>query len=225
MNQEAVTLGLTGTYYADVTGYSPESVSTALDQAKLATLLMQSPLVRSIVDQQSVTLPFAGTVASYTPDVGYDNVIGVKSGRTAEAGGCDVMAMTFQDGAATRVVYAVVLGQRGGDLLGPAGEAALALANSAVASRVNYTFQKNQVVGSISWGTHHVAVGLSSTHEIWWWPAQGAPQVNVVIRTFTKRIHRGERVGELRVDGFKRHVYILRALGSLAPPTLLQRLR
>jgi serine-type D-Ala-D-Ala carboxypeptidase (penicillin-binding protein 5/6) len=225
MNQEATTLGLTGTYYADVTGYSSQSVSTALDQARLATLLMKSPLVRSIVDQQSVTLPFAGTVTSYTPDVGYDNVIGVKSGRTAEAGGCDVMAMTFQDGTAIRVVYAVVLGQQGGDLLTPAGEAALALANSAVASRVNYTFQKNQVVGSISWGTHHVAIGLTSTHEVWWWPAQGAPQVSAVVRTFTKRIHRGEQVGELRVDGFKRHVFVLRALGSLAPPTLVQRLR
>jgi D-alanyl-D-alanine carboxypeptidase (penicillin-binding protein 5/6) len=225
MNRDASNLGLKGTYYADVTGYSPQSVSTALDQARLATILMESPLVRSIVDQQSVSLPFAGTVTSYTPDVGYDNVIGVKSGRTAQAGGCDVMAMTFQDGTSTRVVYAVVLGQQGGDLLGPAGEAALALANSAVASRVNYTFSTNQVVGSISWGTRHVAIGLTSPHEIWWWPAQGAPRVRVVIRTFTSRIHRGERVGELRVDGFTQHTFILRALGDLSPPTLLQRLR
>ncbi len=225
MNDEAQALGLTGTYYADVTGYSPQSVSTALDQARLATLLMKSPLVRAIVDQQSVTLPIAGTVSSYTPDVGVDNVIGVKSGRTAQAGGCDVMAMTFQDGSATRVVYAVVLGQQGGDLLGPAGEAALALANSAVASRVDYTFQKNQVVGTLSWGTRHVAIGLTSSHEISWWPAQRAPTITVSIGTFTSPIQRGERIGELRVDGSSRHIFILRALGNLSPPTLLQRLR
>jgi serine-type D-Ala-D-Ala carboxypeptidase (penicillin-binding protein 5/6) len=225
MNDEATALGLTGTFYADVTGYSPLSVSTALDQARLAALLMASPLVRSIVIQQSVTLPFAGTVASYTPYVGFDNVIGVKSGRTNQAGGCDVMAMTFQDGASTRVVYAVVLGQEGGNLLGPAGTAALALANSAVASRVSYTLQKDQTVGTIAWGARRVAVGLTSPHEIWWWPAQGAPRLSVVIRSFTSRIHRGERVGVLHVDGFTRHTYILRALGNLAPPTLLQRLR
>jgi serine-type D-Ala-D-Ala carboxypeptidase (penicillin-binding protein 5/6) len=225
MNQEASALGLTGTYYADVTGYSPQSVSTAVDQARLATLLMESPLVRSIVDQQSVTLPFAGTVTSYTPDVGYDNVIGVKSGRTSEAGGCDVMAMTFQDGTTTRVAYAVVLGQRGGNLLTPAGEAALALDNSAVASRVSYVLQKDQVIGTISWGTRHVAFGLTAPHALWWWPAQGAPQVSTVVRTFTSRIHRGERVGELRVIGFTTRTFILRALGNLSPPTLLQRLR
>jgi serine-type D-Ala-D-Ala carboxypeptidase (penicillin-binding protein 5/6) len=225
MNREAHVLGLTGTHYADVTGYSPQSVSTALDQARLATLLMESPLVRSIVIQQSVTLPFSGIVASYTPYVGFDHVIGVKSGRTAQAGGCDVMAMTFQDGTSTRVVYAVVLGQQGGNLLGPAGDAALALANSAVADRVNYTFYKDQVVGDISWGTRRIPFGLTSSHEIWWWPAQGAPRVDTVVRFFTSKIHRGELVGELRVDGFSDHSYQLRALGDLAPPTLLQRLR
>src|ERR1019366_2573588 len=103
MNQEATTLGLSGTHYDDVTGFSPLSVSTALDQARLATLLMKSVLVRSIVIQPSVTLPVAGTVASFTPYVGIDNVIGVKSGRTAEAGGCDVMAMTFPEGSSTKV--------------------------------------------------------------------------------------------------------------------------
>ena len=98
MNEEAQTLGLTGTTYVDVTGLSSDDVSTPLDQARLAVLLMKSPLVRSIVDQTSVTLPFAGVEDSFTPDVGIDNVIGVKSGRTLAAGGCDVMAMTFQDG-------------------------------------------------------------------------------------------------------------------------------
>ncbi len=225
MNAEASTLGLAGTHYDDVTGYSPLSVSTALDQARLATLLMESPLVRAIVAQPSVTLPFAGEEASYTPFVGYDNVIGVKSGRTSEAGGCDVLAMTFQDGTATHVAYAVVLGQRGGNLLTPAGEAALALANSAVADRVSYVFQMNQVIGSISWGPRHVAFGLTSPHALWWWPAEGAPKIKVVVRTFTSSIHRGERVGVLHVVGLTTRTFILRAFGDLSPPTLLQRLR
>ncbi|MCU1363821.1 MAG: hypothetical protein JWM55_1649 [Acidimicrobiaceae bacterium] len=225
MNEEATALGLTSTYYADVTGYSPQSVSTALDQARLATLLMESPLVRSIVVQPSVTLPFAGTVTSYTPFVGYDNVIGVKSGRTSAAGGCDVMAMTFQDGTSTRVAYAVVLGQEGGNLLTPAGEAALALDNSAVGARVSYVFQKDQVIGSISWGSRRVAFGLTSPHALWWWPAQGAPTIHVQVRTFTSRVRRGEAVGELHVIGLTTRTFTLRALGTLAPPTLLQRLR
>jgi hypothetical protein len=172
-----------------------------------------------------VTLPFAGTEASYTPFVGYDNVIGVKSGRTTEAGGCDVMAMTFLDGTTTRVAYAVVLGQRGGNLLTPAGEAALALDDSAVASRVGDVLKRDQAMGTISWGSRHVGFGLTSSHALWWWPAQGAPHVHIYVRTFTSRVHRGERVGELRVVGFTTRTFILRALGNLSPPTLLQRLR
>jgi D-alanyl-D-alanine carboxypeptidase (penicillin-binding protein 5/6) len=225
MNQDAAILGLRGTHYADVTGFSPESVSTALDQAKLATLIMKSPLVRSIVLQQSVTLPVAGVVGSFTPFVGFDNVIGVKSGRTAQAGGCDVMAMTFQDGTVTRVLYAVVLGQQGGDLLGPAGDAALALANSAVSNQLHYTFEANRAIGELGWDGRHVAFGLTQRREVWWWPAQVQLSVHVSVRSFTSSVHRGEVVGHLVVHGVARHSFTLRALGSLSPPTLLQRLR
>jgi len=225
MNQEALTLGLNGTHYDDVTGFSPGSVSTALDQAKLAVILMKSALVRAIAIQTSVTLPVAGTVTTFTPLLGVDNIIGVKSGRTLEAGGCDVMAMTFADGSSTKVLYAVVLGQRGGDLLGPAGEAALTLANSAVASRLHHVFVKGLAVGEISWNGHYVSFGLTHEREVWWWPAQGALRVSVRVRRFTSSIRRGEVVGQLVVQGVTRHTFTLRALGNLSPPSLLQRLR
>ncbi len=225
MNEEVQTLGLTGTNYADVTGLSSESVSTALDQAKVAVLLMRSALVRSIVIQPSVTLPYAGVEDSFTPDVGIDNVIGVKSGRTAAAGGCDVMAMTFQDGSTTRVLYAVVLGQEGGNLLTPAGEAALALANSAVASRQHYTFYGQRAYGELAYDGRRVAFGLTNSKEFWWWPAQGALHERVILRRETRTVHRGEVVGHLIVSGPVHDTLTLRAFGSLAPPTWLQRLR
>jgi D-alanyl-D-alanine carboxypeptidase (penicillin-binding protein 5/6) len=225
MNEEAQTLGLTGTNYADVTGLSPDSVSTALDQARVAVLLMRSPLVRSIVIQPSVTLPYAGVEDSFTPDVGFDNVIGVKSGRTAAAGGCDVMAMTFQEGSSTRVLYAVVLGQRGGNLLTPAGEAALALATSAVASRQHYTFYGQRAYGELAYDGRRVAFGLTNSREFWWWPAQGALHERVIIRRMTRTIRRGEVVGHLVVSGPVHDTLTLRSFGPLAPPTLLQRLR
>lgn len=224
MNEEAATLGMTGTSYADVTGFSALSVSTALDQVRLAALIMQSPLVRSIVIQPSVTLPVAGVEPSFTPDVGIDNVIGVKSGRTEEAGGCDAMAMTFQDGSATHVAYVVVLGQRGGDLLTPAGNAALALANSAVAGRVHYTLFAHRAMGEIAYPSVRVGYGLTTSHEFWWWPAQ-----HVSVRVHTRRlkgtIHRGEVVGSIVLSGAVSRTYKLRAYGTLSPPSLLERLR
>lgn len=225
MNAEATVLGLSHTHYDDVTGFSSASVSTARDQAVLAAILMKSALVRSIVLQQSVTLPVAGTVASFTPYVGYDNVIGVKSGRTSAAGGCDAMAVTFNDGTKTSVLYAVVLDQRGGDLLGPAGVAALTLANSAVVSRFNFTFAKGSVVGAYTWGDKRIAFGFTQQHNVSWWPAERTPRVKVTLLRFTSSIRRGEVVGHLSVYGEQRHVFILRALGNLSPPSLLQRLR
>jgi D-alanyl-D-alanine carboxypeptidase (penicillin-binding protein 5/6) len=224
MNAEVAILNLTGTSYADVTGFSALSVSTALDQVRLAALLMQSPLVRSIVIQPSVTLPFAGTEPSFTPDVGIDNVIGVKSGRTQEAGGCDAMAMTFQDGTTTHVAYVVVLGQRGGDLLTPAGNAALALANSAVAGRVHYTLLAGRALGEIAYPSVRVGYGLTSSHELWWWPGQHI-YIRVRTRHFSGTIRRGEVVGTLTLSGAVSHTYVLRAYGDLSPPSLLQRLR
>lgn len=224
MNEDASTLELTGTHYADVTGFSPDSVSTAIDQVKLAALLMESPLVRSIVIQPRVTLPVAGTVPSYTPDVGIDNVIGVKSGRTQAAGGCDAMAMTFDDGTATHVIYAVVLGQRGGDLLTPAGEAALALASSAVVGRDHYMLAAGRTYGYYAYLTGHVRVGLAASHELWWWPGQHFT-FRVHLKRLTGAIHRGELVGHLVISGAIKRTFALRALGNLSPPTLLQRLR
>ena len=46
-----------------------------------------------MVQMPSVTLPVAGTISTYTPLLGFDGVIGVKSGFTTAAGGCDVLAV------------------------------------------------------------------------------------------------------------------------------------
>lgn len=224
MNQTAQSLGFVGTHYADTSGFDPGSVSTALDQGLLAERLMKSPLVRSIVNQSSVTLPVAGTVSSYTPYVGIDHVIGVKSGRTSAAGGCDVLAMQFLDGTSLRTVYSVVLDQRGGDLLGPAGQAALALAQSAVAGERNLTFARGRVVGRLGWSqTVPVVVGRSSSFH--WWPAQGDFPVTARIGRFTNTVHRGQRVGWLFVHATRLERIALVASATISPPSLWQRLR
>jgi D-alanyl-D-alanine carboxypeptidase (penicillin-binding protein 5/6) len=225
MNQTAQTLGLTGTHYADVSGFDDNSVSTALDQGVLAAKLMASPLIRAIVDQTSVTLPVAGTVSSFTPYVGVDNVIGVKSGRTAAAGGCDVMAVTFPVGGVTRIAYAVVLGQRGGNLLGPAGDAALVLADTAIKSESGFYLQKGRVFGHIGWGDVTTPFGLADNQQFSWWRAGPGVALSVSARRFTVTIRRGETVGWVVVHATKEHRYRLVAETTVSPPSLWQRLR
>lgn len=227
MNEDALSLGLTHTHYADVSGFDPDSVSTASEQAELAYQLMKSPLVRSIVDQTSVTLPAAGTVDSFTPYVGQDNVIGVKSGRTSEAGGCDVMAMTFQLGAKTEVLYAVVLGQEGGNLLGPAGAAALALADSAVQSQLphSYRFLASRALGTIGWGARRVTFGVRHSSTVLWPNVQPVLAVHVHLEHFTTTIRRGQSVGWIIVHGLTTRRLVLVARSSVSPLSLWQRIR
>lgn len=223
MNETAASLGLHSTHYGDDAGISNNSVSTALDQAKLAVILMKSPLVRSIVQQSSVDLPVAGIVNSFTPYVGTDNVVGIKSGRTDLAGGCDVMALDFHQDGRTRIAYVVVLGQRGGDLLTPAGDAAYALATTAVQNRFTQTFKKKGVVGHIGWGHELVAFAFKYETTVYHWGPKSAPAYTMRVRRITTDIHRGEIVGWVHVDGVSRPLPLV-ALRSVAAPTLWHRL-
>ncbi|MGC1239630.1 MAG: hypothetical protein WA860_12670 [Acidimicrobiales bacterium] len=135
MNQTARSLGLRETHYVDVTGISTGDTSTAQNQVVMAEDLMtKEPVVQSIVILTHVALPFAGVVDSFTPFTGQGNVIGVKSGYTSEAGGCDAMAMVDEIGGTAYTTYAVVLGEHTYNPLGTAGDDALALSHSIRAS-------------------------------------------------------------------------------------------
>ena len=128
MNQSARALKLNATHYVDVTGISAGDTSTAENQATMAAALMNGePVVQGIVDLSQVSLPVVGVVASFTPYAGQGNVVGVKSGFTDAAGGCDVMAMVDRIDDTVITTYAVVLGEHGDNPLGTAGLDALTL--------------------------------------------------------------------------------------------------
>ena len=152
MNRDARVLGLRNTHYVDYTGIGLGDMSTAHDQAQLAALLMVSePIVRSIVALTQVALPVAGVVGSYTPLIGNYGVIGVKSGFTNPAGGCDVMAINVVFHRIVVTTYAVVLGQHGSNPLALAGEAALALSRSLRSSLAYVVTSSGDQVRWIGW--------------------------------------------------------------------------
>jgi serine-type D-Ala-D-Ala carboxypeptidase (penicillin-binding protein 5/6) len=223
MNQTARNLGLRNTHYADDTGVSDRSVSTALDQAKLAALLMRSPLVRTIVDQSMVDLPVAGFVNTFTPLVGTKDVIGVKSGRTASAGGCDVMAVAYRLNHQRHILYAVVLGQRGGNVLAAAGAAAFALATSAESSQVDVDFAKGAVLGTIGFGKDVAPFGLARASHVYWWDQHNDHPLTLRLRHLGDTIHRGEIVGWIEVHSLEPPIPLV-ALRSVAAPTLWHRI-
>ena len=225
MNAEANALDLKGTHYVDVTGIGTGSVSTALDQGELAALLMQSDVVRAIVDQPSVTLPVAGRLGSFTPYAGVDNVVGVKSGRTDAAGGCDVMAMTFTLNGQTQLAFAVVLGARGGNLLGPVGDEALALEHSVVNSHESLEIPAGTVVGTLGWDNQRVNVITTNHLQLSWFTALSSANARASIFPENGPVESGQVVGWLSVDQGSTLRVPLTVARRIAPFTLMQRVR
>ena len=175
MNQRATAMGLHSTTYANASGFDPKTVSTASDQLVVATTAMANPTIAGMVALPSVTLPVAGVLPSYTPLVGTQGVIGVESGRTTEAGGCDVLALTRNVGGLPVLVLSAVLGQftaadrlarRGrGRCRSPSANAGIVPVVVAAASRP---------VARLGWPSS--SVGLESRTEVLVPSSAGAPR-------------------------------------------------
>jgi D-alanyl-D-alanine carboxypeptidase (penicillin-binding protein 5/6) len=164
MNRDAATFGMTHTHYVDYTGISPYDRSTAQDQTIITVALMTNePIVRSIVALPRVKLPVAGVVISYTPLVGEDGVVGVKSGYTNLAGGCDVMAINYSLNGTVITTYAVDLGQHGGNALNIAGEANLLLSHALRAQFVRVAGPDGTSVQWVGWPGYVVAPTTTTT--------------------------------------------------------------
>ena len=121
MNAAAAHLGMSQSHFADASGVSTGSVSTAADILKVAAPDMANPDFASMVKLTSVTLPVAGTISTYTPLIGLQGVIGVKSGFTTAAGGCDVVGAVRNVHGRPVLLLAAVTGQTGVDRPGAGG--------------------------------------------------------------------------------------------------------
>ncbi len=177
MNATARQLGMRLTQYAGPSGYDPGSVSTPADQLLLAAAAMQDPVFAWIVDKATITLPVAGVVSNYNSMLGQDGIVGVKSGFTAQADGCLVVAATSVIGGTKGLVYAAVFGQLGMNPLGTAGAADGLLVNAARNAIVRYrVVSPGDPAGSVQgrWGgsLHSVGAFLTSGATVFAWPGE-----------------------------------------------------
>ncbi|MEZ4210590.1 MAG: D-alanyl-D-alanine carboxypeptidase family protein [Patescibacteria group bacterium] len=113
MNTKAATLGLRDTHFVNPTGFdAPNHYSTAEDIAKLAQYALKDPIISAIVATPKLTIASLNTnqkhnLANTNQLVGqYDNIIGVKTGTTGEAGPSLVVAAK---GTANQKVIVVLL--------------------------------------------------------------------------------------------------------------------
>ena len=111
-------------------GSIPARCRPPSDLLKVAAPDMANAAFASMVQMPSVTLPVAGTISTYTPFLGLDGVIGVKSGFTTAAGGCDVLAVVRTVHGKPVLLLAAVTGQTGPEVLAQAGLHGLALVDA-----------------------------------------------------------------------------------------------
>jgi len=226
MNQTAQKLGMDQTHYADPSGFDQASQSTASDLLKVAGPDMTNPVFAAIVKQTSVTLPVAGTISTYTPLLGVQGVIGVKSGFTTQAGGCDVLAVVRKAQGLPVLILAAVTGQNGANALNVAALHALDLANN-VGTDIGATpvVKAGQVVAHVSVAGHTAAATVSSTIKVLSWPGVSASRLLTATRTITPGTPQGTRIGSIVVKlGTQRFSVPVRLKASLPKESLLQRI-
>jgi D-alanyl-D-alanine carboxypeptidase (penicillin-binding protein 5/6) len=229
MNAAAKSLGLTQTSYVDVSGINPRSQSDAVDVLALATRLMTNPTFAAIVRMTSVRLPVAGLVTTYTPYLGQGGVVGIKTGFTSVAGGCDVMGYDEHVGGHHVLIVAVVLGQSSSVLtpLEAAGVKALHLAAALARQlRGEVVTDAHERIGILGWSTGGVPVVAATTIDL---PAFSGAKVSVVLRDERwgrNGVREGERIATLVVtSGALTESTSIVAAASLSRATLWQRLR
>jgi D-alanyl-D-alanine carboxypeptidase (penicillin-binding protein 5/6) len=118
MNRTATALGMSHTTYTDPSGYDTGTVSTALDQLRLAQVVAKDPTLARMMATRHYPLPVVGQVTNTDTLLGQDGFVGMKTGSDEAAGGCFMFRAQRRTAAGASVtVVGVVLGQRGHDLV------------------------------------------------------------------------------------------------------------
>ncbi|WP_445280498.1 D-alanyl-D-alanine carboxypeptidase [Streptomyces sp. DSM 118148] len=157
MNATAKSLGMTNTTYTDPSGLTNSTVSTAVDQVKLAKAAMQEPAFREVAAMMSYDDYKGVNHSNWNHLVGHNNVVGIKTGTTTSALGNLVFAAKQEVGGETRTIVGAVVRQPAGGsdntILSGALDAADKLIRSAQGALKSATvLKKGDVVGYVDDG-------------------------------------------------------------------------
>jgi D-alanyl-D-alanine carboxypeptidase (penicillin-binding protein 5/6) len=117
MNHTAKELGMSQTTYTDPSGYDDGTVSTALDQLRLAQVVAKDETLAATMATRSYWLPVAGEVTNTNTLLGQDGFVGMKTGSDHAAGGCLMFRSVWYADGGDQSLIGVVLGQRGHNLI------------------------------------------------------------------------------------------------------------
>ncbi|NDZ74626.1 D-alanyl-D-alanine carboxypeptidase [Streptomyces sp. SID10362] len=155
MNDAAKDLGMTNTTYTDPSGLNNTTVSTAVDQVKLAKAAMKSPAFREVAAMMSYNDYKGVNHGNWNHLVGHNGVVGIKTGTTTSALGNLVFAAKKEVGGETRTIVGAVVRQPdvGGGILDAALDASDELIRAAQDTLQSSTIlKKGSVVGYVDDG-------------------------------------------------------------------------
>ncbi|WP_051951062.1 D-alanyl-D-alanine carboxypeptidase [Actinacidiphila yeochonensis] len=114
MTATAKTLGMSNTTYTGASGIEETTVSTAVDQLKLAREVMKNDVFRSVVALPNVDIPGVDRIYNNNNDLVNIGVVGIKTGSSTPAGGALMWAAHRTIDGKQQLILGVVLQQRGG---------------------------------------------------------------------------------------------------------------
>jgi D-alanyl-D-alanine carboxypeptidase (penicillin-binding protein 5/6) len=117
MNRTARALRMSHTTYTDPSGRDDATVSTALDQLRLARVVAKDETLAAMMATRTYWLPVAGEVTNTNTLLGHDGFVGMKTGSDKAAGGCLMFRAVLSNESGSRSLIGVVLGQRGDNLI------------------------------------------------------------------------------------------------------------
>jgi len=112
LNASAQQMGMVHTHFADPSGFSPDTASSASDLVRLGNAVLDVPALSALVATQKATLP-DGTALENLDSllVSEPGWLGIKTGSTPDAGGCLLFAARRDVGGATITMVGAVLKQ------------------------------------------------------------------------------------------------------------------
>ncbi len=157
MNATAEDLGMTNTTYTDPSGLNNTTVSTAVDQVKLAKAAMKEPAFREVAAMMSYDDYKGVNHPNWNQLVGSNGVVGIKTGTTSSALGNLVFAAKKEVGGETRTIVGAVVRQPAGGkdntILGAALDSSDKLIRAAQDALESATIlKKGDVVGYVDDG-------------------------------------------------------------------------
>ncbi|CAM5361231.1 D-alanyl-D-alanine carboxypeptidase [Streptomyces violaceorubidus] len=157
MNAAAKDLGMTNTTYTDPSGLNNTTVSTAVDQVKLAKEAMKEPAFREVAAMMSYDDYKGVNHSNWNHLVGHNDVVGIKTGTTTSALGNLVFAAKKEVGGETRTIVGAVVRQPAGGadntILGAALDSSDKLIRAAQDTLKSSTIlKKGSVVGYVDDG-------------------------------------------------------------------------